>query len=78
MAVSEEGAVVVQFQDNGAGIPESKLAKLGEPFYSTKDKGTGLGLMVSYKIIENHQGNIQFQSEEGQGTTVIITIPMSE
>lgn len=34
--------------------------------------------MVSYKIIENHQGNIQFQSEEGQGTTVIITIPMSE
>lgn len=76
MLSGEERNVIVRFRDNGTGIPESKLAKLGEPFYSTKDKGTGLGLMVSYKIIENHQGTIRFESEEGKGTTVVISIPL--
>ncbi|WP_240546500.1 CheR family methyltransferase [Paenibacillus artemisiicola] len=74
-ASGPEGRIGVRFSDNGPGIPESKLAKLGEPFYSTKEKGTGLGLMVSYKIIENHQGGIQFQSKEGVGTTVTIDLP---
>ena len=73
--LSSDNRIVVQFADNGAGIPESKLAKLGEPFYSTKEKGTGLGLMVSHKIIENHQGSIAFQSKEGAGTTVTIELP---
>ncbi|WP_145140043.1 CheR family methyltransferase [Paenibacillus sp. Y412MC10] len=74
-SLSDNHNIIVRFADNGSGIPESKLAKLGEPFYSTKDKGTGLGLMVSYKIIENHQGSIRFESVEGEGTTVTITIP---
>ncbi|KAF9118703.1 hypothetical protein BGX30_004401, partial [Mortierella sp. GBA39] len=74
-SLSDNHNIIVRFADNGSGIPESKLAKLGEPFYSTKDKGTGLGLMVSYKIIENHQGAIRFESVEGEGTTVTITIP---
>ncbi|MGN7359015.1 chemotaxis protein CheB [Paenibacillus sp. SAF-054] len=73
--IRENRDIVIQCIDNGAGISESKLAKLGEPFYSTKDKGTGLGLMVSYKIIQNHQGTIGFESEEGKGTTVTIRIP---
>ncbi|MBO2946200.1 PAS domain-containing protein [Paenibacillus sp. F411] len=72
---ADQQQIIVQFIDNGTGIPASKLAKLGEPFYSTKNKGTGLGLMVSYKIIQNHKGTIRFESEEGQGTTVTIAIP---
>ncbi|MCM3784975.1 PAS domain-containing protein [Neobacillus mesonae] len=75
--LNEQGNIMVSFVDNGAGIPEAKLARIGEPFYSTKDKGTGLGLMVSYKIIENHQGTIQIESEEGKGTVVLIQIPCS-
>ncbi|WP_166245758.1 chemotaxis protein CheB [Paenibacillus turpanensis] len=66
----------LRFKDQGTGIPKSKLAKLGEPFYTTKNKGTGLGLMVSYKIIENHQGRIVIESEEGKGTTVTIVLPL--
>ena len=67
--------ITLQFQDTGGGIPENKLVKLGEPFYSTKEKGTGLGLMLSTKIIENHQSTIRFQSKERIGTTVIFTLP---
>ncbi|MFC5590333.1 ATP-binding protein [Sporosarcina soli] len=63
--------------DTGIGIPPERLSKLGEPFYSHKEKGTGLGLMVSYRIIENHQGSIRFTSKEGYGTTVEIRLPLS-
>ncbi|GIP41135.1 ATPase [Paenibacillus sp. J31TS4] len=73
--VEGDGAVRIHFRDSGVGIPAGKLARLGEPFYSTKDKGTGLGLMVSYKIIETHKGTIRYTSEEGKGTTVAITLP---
>ncbi|MBO0586050.1 ATP-binding protein [Sporosarcina sp. E16_8] len=74
----EEGQVVkITLTDTGIGIPSERLNKLGEPFYSLKEKGTGLGLMVSYKIIENHHGSIQFKSTEGYGTTVEIKLPIS-
>lgn len=76
--VAEEGRVVkITLSDTGIGIPPERLNKLGEPFYSLKEKGTGLGLMVSYKIIENHHGSIQFKSKEGYGTTVEISLPIS-
>ncbi len=76
--VAEEGRVVkIILSDTGIGIPPERLNKLGEPFYSLKEKGTGLGLMVSYKIIENHHGSIQFKSKEGCGTTVEISLPIS-
>lgn len=65
----------IDVKDNGCGISQERLAKLGEPFYSTKEKGTGLGLMTSFKIIENHNGYIHIQSEEGKGTTVSIFLP---
>jgi two-component system sporulation sensor kinase A len=74
---SDETGVYVQIEDNGFGIPKERLAKLGEPFYSTKEKGTGLGLMTSYRIIENHQGKINIDSTEGKGTTVTIWLPVS-
>ncbi|APH06163.1 CheR family methyltransferase [Bacillus weihaiensis] len=69
--------VLIRFKDQGKGIPKEKLEKMGEPFFTTKEKGTGLGLMVSFKIIESHQGKIQFLSELDKGTTVEVTLPLS-
>ncbi|AOZ87875.1 histidine kinase [Bacillus xiamenensis] len=63
------------FEDQGKGIPEDEIAKLGEPFYTTKEKGTGLGLMMTIKIIESHGGTIRFESKSFEGTRVIITFP---
>ena len=70
----EEGHVCILVKDNGPGIEKDRLAILGEPFYSTKEKGIGLGLMTSYKIIENHKGQIRFSSELGNGTEVYICL----
>ena len=67
--------VFVRVADRGAGIPRDKLQRIGEPFFTTKDKGTGLGLMVSYQIIEEHKGSIGFESKEGEGTTVSVRLP---
>jgi two-component system, sporulation sensor kinase E len=66
----------ISITDQGCGIPQDKIKKLGEPFYTTKERGTGLGLMVSYKIIEEHQGKIDVESEVGVGTTFYITLPI--
>jgi two-component system sporulation sensor kinase A len=70
--------VIVHCQDEGPGIPSAQLAKLGEPFFTTKENGTGLGLMVSYRLIANHNGNIDIHSEIGMGTTVDITLPVAQ
>ncbi|WP_160719085.1 PAS domain S-box protein [Bacillus sp. USDA818B3_A] len=67
--------VIIKVSDNGCGISSNRLQKLGEPFYSTKEKGTGLGLITCYRIIEAHQGKISIDSEEGKGTTVTIWLP---
>lgn len=71
----EHNRVKIEFEDNGCGIAPERLEQLGEPFYSTKEKGTGLGLMVSYKIIESHGGNITFNSRLNVGTRVEIYLP---
>ncbi len=68
--------VLISIRDEGTGIPEDKLKKLGEPFYTTKERGTGLGLMVSYKIVEEHNGTIEVSSELGKGTTFHIKLPI--
>ncbi len=72
--VNEE-TVIVKIEDQGCGISKERLKKLGEPFYSTKEKGTGIGLLVTYKIIESHNGKLSFISEEGNGTTAEIILP---
>lgn len=74
----EKDSVFITFEDQGKGISKDVLEKLGEPFYTTKEKGTGLGLMVTFKIIENHGGSIHFESEEGKGTTVKLKLPIKE
>ncbi|WP_082686847.1 PAS domain-containing protein [Bacillus sp. FJAT-27445] len=67
--------VQISIQDTGVGIPEEKLKKLGEPFYTTKKNGNGLGLMVSFKIIESHNGKVFVESEPNKGTTFNIFLP---
>ncbi|WP_283749809.1 PAS domain S-box protein [Bacillus cereus] len=69
--------VNIQFTDYGCGIEKERLPYLGEPFYSIKENGIGLGLMICYKIIEKHQGKILIESEVGKGTTVNISLPIS-
>lgn len=67
--------VQISIQDTGVGIPKEKLKQLGEPFYTTKKNGNGLGLMVSFKIIENHHGKVFVESEPNKGTTFNILLP---
>ncbi len=73
----EDSFVQVRFADTGSGIPEKNLHRIFDPFFTTKadKKGTGLGLAVSYGIIERHRGHIEVQSEEGKGTTFTIKLP---
>ncbi|MDE5415156.1 ATP-binding protein [Alkalihalobacillus sp. MEB203] len=73
---SKEEAIIM-VTDNGPGIPADRLHKIGEPFYSTKEKGTGLGLLTSYKIIEHHKGSIQVKSQVGKGTTFTLFLPLT-
>ncbi|CAM4009262.1 PAS domain S-box protein [Paenibacillus alkaliterrae] len=67
--------ILIRFIDQGCGIPKERLPKLGEPFYSTKEKGTGLGLMMCFKIVEDHHGHIQIKSKPGKGTMFDIILP---
>jgi two-component system sporulation sensor kinase A len=71
----EKGGVRLQFIDEGEGIPLGVIEKLGQPFYTTKEKGTGLGFMVSKKIIEDHFGEIKVESELNKGTTMDVFLP---
>ncbi len=70
------GSIVIGFADTGSGIPASDLPKIFDPFYTTKEKGTGLGLAVSYSIIKKMNGVMTVDSEIGKGTTFTITIPV--
>ena len=72
---SNNGKIAIEIKDQGIGIQEERIATLGEPFYTTKEKGTGLGLMTCYKIIESHKGELTFQSKINEGTTVSIVLP---
>jgi two-component system, sporulation sensor kinase A len=72
----KDNKIVMLVHDQGCGISADHLEKIGEPFYTTKEKGTGLGLMVSSKIMKEHGGELQIQSAAGAGTTVILTFPL--
>ncbi|PEX90021.1 ATP-binding protein [Bacillus cereus] len=70
-----EGHLCISVEDQGFGIENEKLEKVGKAFYTTKENGTGLGLMITYKIIQEHQGSIAIQSSMGIGTKVEIFLP---
>lgn len=67
--------VKITIEDEGEGIPPELMPHLGEPFITNKETGTGLGLMVSQRIIQGHQGTLEVESEVGQGTKVVIVLP---
>jgi two-component system cell cycle sensor histidine kinase/response regulator CckA len=72
------GQLHLVVSDTGPGIPPAHLPHLFEPFYTTKQSGTGLGLAVSYGIVQNHLGTIDVQSIVGQGATFTLTFPVLE
>lgn len=70
--------IVVRFADTGHGIPPDQINRIFDPFFSTKENGTGLGLFVSYGIIQNHHGSIEVESRVNAGTTFTIKLPIDE
>ena len=68
--------IKVSFIDQGYGMSKERIRKIGEPFYSTKEKGTGLGLMISHKIVHEHGGTINIKSKVNKGTTVDVILPI--
>lgn len=70
--IPKNSEVLIQITDQGIGMTEAELKRLGTPFYSLKEKGTGLGLMISYRIIESFNGKISVYSEKGKSTTFTI------
>lgn len=73
----KESEVLIAITDTGTGIPKENLKRLTDPFFTTKDpgKGVGLGLSITYNIIKEHKGKLEFESHEGKGTTVTIILP---
>jgi len=74
-AVGSDSGCEVRFTDTGPGIDRETLDRIFEPFFTTKPDGTGLGLAVTKKIIEAHNGTLEVESEVGKGTTVVVRLP---
>lgn len=71
------GNAVLTFMDNGCGIPAAVMAKIGEPFFTTKETGNGLGIMICRSIMENHRGSFSIDSAADVGTTVTVKLPLT-
>jgi PAS domain S-box-containing protein len=69
------GLVEISVQDHGIGIPPAHLPRIFDPYFTTKEKGSGLGLATSYSIVKNHEGAITVRSELGQGSTFAVYLP---
>ncbi|MCM3765046.1 ATP-binding protein [Neobacillus niacini] len=68
----------ISIEDEGLGISKESINNLFEPFYTTKKDGTGLGLIVSHQIIKDHNGDLRIESEQGNGTRVIVSLPITQ
>jgi len=73
----ENGKVVIAVADQGAGIPDDIAAKVGTPFFTTKDSGTGLGLAICYSIVQRHHAKLDFKTS-ACGTTFFIRFPLKK
>jgi two-component system nitrogen regulation sensor histidine kinase GlnL len=76
--VGKRKMVSIEIRDNGTGIKKEDIDKLFTPFFTTKPKGTGLGLTISHKIISEHKGSIRVESKFGEGTKFSINLPLAE
>jgi two-component system, sporulation sensor kinase E len=72
------GMGTVRLRDNGCGIPDDRIAKIFNPFYSSKPNGTGLGLGIAKKVLDAHRGAIEVSSRCGEGTEFRISIPLAD
>ena len=79
-AASTGGWVELRVEDNGAGIPEDRLDRIFEPFFTSKgrDQGTGLGLSISHRIVEEHGGRLEVESTAGEGTRFAVLLPAAD
>jgi signal transduction histidine kinase len=77
-AAVKDGKVDISIVDTGQGIKETELRRIFEYYYTTKDKGIGLGLPISYTIIKDHGGDLKAFSEQGKGTRFVITLPLKQ
>ena len=77
-SIAGKDHVLITIRDSGVGIPEQYLGKIFDPYFTTKEKGSGLGLATSYSIIRNHGGLIDVRSRVGKGTTFFLYLPASE
>jgi two-component system, sporulation sensor kinase E len=75
-AEGPDGDVVVNIVDSGEGIPENIMGKIFEPYFTTRKSGTGLGLVIVYKIIQELGGDIKISSKEGEGTVFSVKLPV--
>jgi signal transduction histidine kinase len=66
------------FRDTGPGLPPDKLGRLFDPYFTTKDKGSGLGLIIVQRILRDHGGEIEIHSEPGRGTTFTLLLPRED
>jgi signal transduction histidine kinase len=73
-----QGMMAITVEDNGNGIPQEIIGKLGTPFFTTKENGTGLGLSVCYSIVQSHGGKISVSSQADQGTTFTVLLPSAD
>jgi len=68
--------VVWRVADTGDGIPDENMDRIFDPFFTTKKGGTGLGLSICYNIVKSHGGEIEVKSRVGQGTTILVSLPL--
>lgn len=71
-----DSSVVVEFIDSGRGISAAEIGRIFEPYYTTKEQGSGLGLMIVQRIVREHGGTMEIESDEGHGTTVRVRLPL--
>jgi signal transduction histidine kinase len=72
------GGVWVSLTDTGGGIPQEQIKRIFEPYYTTKEKGSGLGLMIVQRIVRDHDGRLELMSHGGKGTTFRVWLPQEE
>ena len=76
--LAEPDGVWVHVADTGGGIPQEKINRIFQPYFTTKEKGSGLGLMIVQRIVREHGGRIELESNTGEGTTFRIWFPLTE